>query len=230
MQQDDLYITGSVIVRNGSFYKNGNLFWETKTDEEFLNNAYTNLGLNYPKFYKMDALGKLGILSSDLLLRDIPYQHYQPFETGIVLSNRHASIEADAKYFHSVSEIPSPALFVYTLPNIVIGEISIRYKFKGENAFFVKESFDPVRTTADGVVEFAGVKGGYGNCVIVRHKSGYETLYGHLSRILVKQNQKIETGYEIGKLGSTGRSTGPHLHYEVIKDGIKIDPARFTKL
>jgi len=143
LQQDDLYITGSVIVRNGSFYKNGNLFWETKTDEEFLNNAYTNLGLNYPKFYKMDALGKLGILSSDLLLRDIPYQHYQPFETGIVLSNRHASIEADAKYFHSVSEIPSPALFVYTLPNIVIGEISIRYKFKGENAFFVKESFDP---------------------------------------------------------------------------------------
>jgi len=95
---------------------------------------------------------------------------------------------------------------------------------------FSGDSGDPVRTTADGVVEFAGVKGGYGNCVIVRHKSGYETLYGHLSRILVKQNQKIETGYEIGKLGSTGRSTGPHLHYEVIKDGIKIDPARFTKL
>lgn len=89
---------------------------------------------------------------------------------------------------------------------------------------------DPVRATAEGIVSFAGVKGGYGNCVIVKHKNGFETLYGHLSKILVKQNQKIESGYQIGELGSTGRSTGPHLHYEVIINGVKTDPAKFTKL
>lgn len=140
--QPSAYISAYVIVKEGSFFKNGVQVHHAQTDELFLNNAYTALALNYPKFYKMDALGKLGILTTDVLLKDIPYQDYQPFETGIVLSNHNASIEADVNYFNSVSEIPSPALFVYTLPNIVVGEISIRYRFKGENAFFVQENFE----------------------------------------------------------------------------------------
>jgi len=95
---------------------------------------------------------------------------------------------------------------------------------------FRGETGETVKTTADGVVVFAGVKGGYGNCVIVQHKNGFQTLYGHLSKINVAQEQKIKSGEKIGEVGSTGRSTGPHLHYEVLINGIRTDPSRFTKL
>jgi murein DD-endopeptidase MepM/ murein hydrolase activator NlpD len=74
----------------------------------------------------------------------------------------------------------------------------------------------PVRTTADGVVEFAGVKNGYGNCVIIKHQGVYSTLYGHLSGFAsgMKRGQRIEQGHLIGYVGMTGWATGPHLHYE----------------
>src|ERR1700754_2578353 len=85
---------------------------------------------------------------------------------------------------------------------------------------------DPVKTTADGKVIFTGRKGGYGNCIIIKHKNDFETLYGHLSRINVKEGQAVSTGDVIGKVGSTGHSTGNHLHYEVRKNGKPINPAR----
>ena len=69
-------------------------------------------------------------------------ERYKPGEVGIVFANANASLDADLNYWESVKKIPSPALFVYTLPNIVIGEICIRNNFKGENAFFVQEKFD----------------------------------------------------------------------------------------
>lgn len=88
---------------------------------------------------------------------------------------------------------------------------------------------EAIQSTADGVVEFAGTKGGYGNCVILKHKNGFHTLYGHLSKISIKENQKIVSGQKIGELGSSGRSTGPHLHYEVHINGERVDPSRFVK-
>ncbi len=84
-----------------------------------------------------------------------------------------------------------------------------------------------VLATADGVVEFAGWYGDYGKTVIIRHPSGYLTLYGHLSQIDVKEGQKVKAGDVVGRVGSTGRSTGPHLHYEVIKDNKPMDPSKF---
>lgn len=83
---------------------------------------------------------------------------------------------------------------------------------------------NPVRATAAGRVVFARRRGGYGNCVIVKHQHGLKTLYGHLSKILVKKGEEVNVGQVIGKLGSTGRSTGPHVHYEIINDGRKTDP------
>jgi len=83
---------------------------------------------------------------------------------------------------------------------------------------------------ARGVVEFAGLRGGFGNCIMLKHGNGFETLYGHLSKILVRVDQKIEIGQQIGNIGSTGRSTGPHLHYEVHKNGQQINPASFLTL
>ncbi|SMC37541.1 M23 family metallopeptidase [Moheibacter sediminis] len=89
---------------------------------------------------------------------------------------------------------------------------------------------EPVKSTARGKVIFAGEKGGYGNCVIIKHANNFETLYGHLSEISVKENQSVEVGEAIGKLGNTGRSTGPHLHYEIIYNGDKVNPEDYLNL
>jgi len=88
----------------------------------------------------------------------------------------------------------------------------------------------PVKAMAKGEVSFAGIKGGFGNCIILKHGNGFETLYGHLSKILVSVGEQINVGQQIGKIGSTGRSTGPHLHYEVHLNGKQINPASFLTL
>jgi murein DD-endopeptidase MepM/ murein hydrolase activator NlpD len=86
----------------------------------------------------------------------------------------------------------------------------------------------PVYATADGIVKLAGNTGdGYGNHVIINHGYGYQTLYGHLFRIKARVGQKVKRGEVIGWVGSTGKSTGPHLHYEVHKNGRPLDPIYF---
>ena len=87
-----------------------------------------------------------------------------------------------------------------------------------------------VRGAAKGTVIFAGVKGGYGNCVIISHGNGLATLYGHLSQILVKTNQVINVNQVIAKSGNSGRSTGPHLHYEVHKNNTPVNPKLFMNI
>ncbi|MBW8359660.1 MAG: M23 family metallopeptidase [Weeksellaceae bacterium] len=84
-----------------------------------------------------------------------------------------------------------------------------------------------VRCTAAGTVIFAGQKGGYGNCVIVSHGNGLATLYAHLSDILVRANDKVKVNHVIAKSGNSGRSTGPHLHYEVHKNNTPVNPKLF---
>ncbi|MGK2864241.1 MAG: peptidoglycan DD-metalloendopeptidase family protein [Chitinophagaceae bacterium] len=86
----------------------------------------------------------------------------------------------------------------------------------------------PVFATANGTVITAGNKGnGYGNHVIINHGYGYETLYGHMVKVKSKPGQKVTRGEIIGWVGNTGKSTGPHCHYEVHKNGNKIDPVYF---
>lgn len=87
-----------------------------------------------------------------------------------------------------------------------------------------------VRSAAAGKVIFAGVKGGYGNCVIISHGNGLDTLYGHLSAVLVKANDVVKVNDVIAKSGNTGRSTGPHLHYEVHKNNTPVNPKLFLNL
>jgi len=88
---------------------------------------------------------------------------------------------------------------------------------------------DPVRATATGKVTIAGWEGGYGNMVEIDHGNGLATRYGHLSKILVKVGQLVRIGEEIGKIGSTGRSTGPHLHYETRINDEPVDPQKFLR-
>lgn len=87
-----------------------------------------------------------------------------------------------------------------------------------------------VKSTASGKVTYAGRRGGYGNCIVINHGNGFETYYGHLSRILISEGAQVKAGDNIGKIGSTGRSTGPHLHYEIHKNGKIINPRSFLTL
>lgn len=87
-----------------------------------------------------------------------------------------------------------------------------------------------VRSAAAGKVIFSGVKGGYGNCVIISHGNGLATLYGHLSELLVKPNDLVKVNSLIAKSGNSGRSTGPHLHYEVHKNNTPVNPRLFLNL
>lgn len=84
-----------------------------------------------------------------------------------------------------------------------------------------------VHATAKGIVVFAGEKSGYGNVVTIDHGYGYMTRYGHNSRLTVKVGDKINKGDVVAKVGSTGRSTGPHCHYEVLVNGIPVNPLKF---
>lgn len=86
----------------------------------------------------------------------------------------------------------------------------------------------PVMATADGLVVHAGPHAGYGNLVILYHSNGVTTRYGHLSRVTVEQGQRVKRGDQIGHAGSTGRSTGPHVHYEVRENDQPVDPMRFV--
>lgn len=86
---------------------------------------------------------------------------------------------------------------------------------------------DPVLAVADGVVSFAGVKGGYGNVVDVDHGNGYVTRYAHNSRLTVRAGDLVRVGQEVAKAGSTGRSTGAHVHFEVWENGRVVNPRKF---
>ena len=88
---------------------------------------------------------------------------------------------------------------------------------------------DAIVATAAGVVSWAGKRYGYGQLVEISHGDGYSTRYGHCQKILVKPGDRVEPGQTVALLGSSGRSTGPHVHYEVLKDGRQINPTRFVR-
>jgi len=97
-----------------------------------------------------------------------------------------------------------------------------------EGVDFTARTSTAVYATGNGHVEkLLRMDRGYGNAVVINHGFGYQTLYAHLSAFAVRQGQKIRRGTLLGKVGNTGKSTGPHLHYEVIKDGRKVNPIYF---
>jgi len=103
------------------------------------------------------------------------------------------------------------------------GEFHSGVDFKGEYG-------DPIFATADGYVRSSDWYGGYGNAVVIEHTGGLTSLYGHLSKVNVNTGQFVKAGEIIGFLGSTGRSTGPHIHYEIRKNEEDIDPSEFFSI
>jgi murein DD-endopeptidase MepM/ murein hydrolase activator NlpD len=85
----------------------------------------------------------------------------------------------------------------------------------------------PVMATADGTVSFLGRRGHLGKTVVIDHGNGFETVYGHVDDFRIKEGDRVARGQVIAHMGNTGRSTGPHLHYGVVKDGVPVNPNKY---
>jgi hypothetical protein len=124
------------------------IFNQKKTkmsDSDFLLAVYRNFEINYPKFFKMDNLSKTGFIAAEFLLKDTSLYGTEPkTDTALFFANKNSSLQTDENFQATIGEeyFPSPSLFVYTLPNIVMGEICIRHKIYGENTFFVSDEFN----------------------------------------------------------------------------------------
>lgn len=143
---------GHIRIEQGSVIQNGQSIFHTPEMKvgRVCRAIYKNLDLDYPKFYKMSALSKLGFLAAEILLREVELSGYDAERIGISLANASSSLHTDRAYQDSMAEKPSPATFVYTLPNIVIGEICIRHGIHGEGVFFIEEEY-----RREGVLEHA---------------------------------------------------------------------------
>jgi len=103
----------------------------------------------------------------------------------------------------------------------------LRKRIMHEGIDIVADYGTPVYATGDGTVSYVGPRGGYGNALEIDHGFGYSTVYGHLSKPMVREGQKVRRGQVIALSGNSGLSTGPHLHYEVIRNGVHVDPTSY---
>ncbi len=135
----ELYIQNYCHIRNSKIALNGKTIFESDTNDflTFIKAAYKAFDTGYGKFFKMDDLSKLAFTASELLLADEKEKN-----TALVFSNRAGSLDTDRKHHTTMGDYPSPAVFVYTLPNICLGEISIKHQLYSENAFFVFDHFN----------------------------------------------------------------------------------------
>lgn len=142
------FITRYAHVRNRTLFRQGDVVYRNSEGnlDFFLESAFQALSTGYSKFYKMDPSSKLGFLGAEMVLHNLVLRElYKPEQVALVLANAHGSLDTDIRYFESTKTMASPALFVYTLPNIVAGEVCIRHGIKGENAFFVWPAFDAMQ-------------------------------------------------------------------------------------
>ena len=144
----DLYIKAHCKIKNNQLFFNDELLFKDEEAEDlksFLKSTYKFLELKYGKFFKMDNLSKLTFLASEVILTKTNAKE-ETENIALVFSNNASSLETDRKHQKSIDNLddyfPSPAIFVYTLPNIGIGEVSIRHQLKSENAFFVFNEYN----------------------------------------------------------------------------------------
>src|SRR5258708_489914 len=136
-------------------------------------------------------------------------------------------------YFEDQQALLASAPSIWPVRGWVTSDFSVRLDpYTGERV--MHEGIDiaggmgtPVRSPADGTVVFSGLEGGYGHVLVIDHGYGLKTRYGHLSRIEVKVGEKVKRGQFVAAVGNSGRSTGPHLHYEVRVNGVADNPRKF---
>ena len=139
-KEENLYINRTLVFANGNVSIDGKKIFEQQDNENYValsKRIFRLLEKPYPKFHKMDRISKLAFLSGELLMKNVSFEKYNPEDIAVIISNSSSTIETDKKFQASIAEIPSPAIFVYTLPNIMVGEICIRHNLKGENLFFI---------------------------------------------------------------------------------------------
>ncbi len=137
------------------------------------------------------------------------------------ITNKHNVAKATPSIWPITGRITSP--FGYR-----IAPLSIASEYH-TGVDIANEPGTPVHATADGVVRYSGWANGYGLSMVLDHGFSYSTLYGHLSELLVKEGAQVKRGQIIGRVGSTGTSTGPHLHYEVWLDGSPTNPVKYLQ-
>lgn len=149
LMSDQHVITGYCLVRYDQMVHNDEVVFQQDPSglATFAKQAYNHLGMNYSKFHRMDRLCQLGMITAEGLLQNrVLTDDYDSAKIGLVLANAASSLDTDRKHQAAIKDfnnyVPSPSVFVYTLPNIVAGEISIRNGFRGDNAFFIFEQYD----------------------------------------------------------------------------------------
>lgn len=185
-------------------------------------------------------------------LNDISLAKLPEGNTGSDMSEKIASIESDFKSLadkiaaqkqiinESLGPIKSQLAYLKAKPSIMPVSASITSGFGYRKSPFTSRGSEfhkgvdfaayygqTVSSTGDGMVIFSGWHAGYGRTVIISHGYGITTLYGHNSKLLVKQGDKVKKGQAIAKAGNTGRSTGTHLHYEVKLNGKNVNPSNY---
>lgn len=149
MTANKTYIKSFCKIQNNQILLNGEVVFSTEATvfSDFSKKVYQHLEMAYPKFFKMDNLSKLAFLGAELLLKT-ENDALKENNTALVFANKSSSLDTDLKYQNSIIDAenyyPSPAVFVYTLPNICLGEISIRHQLKSENSFFIFAEYNPV--------------------------------------------------------------------------------------
>lgn len=191
----------------------------------------------------MGPIGKLvggeGRMIADGDSRSLPVPEQDPdlLKSLDTLDKKVKAQEQEARalksYFEDQQALLASAPSIWPVRGWVTSDFSVRLDpYTGERV--MHEGIDvatamgtPVRAPADGTVVFSGVEGGYGHVLVLDHGYGLKTRYGHLSRIDVKVGDKVKRGQFVAAVGNTGRSTGPHLHYEVRVNGVADNPRKF---
>jgi hypothetical protein len=134
--------TKSCKISNQGVTINDSLVYSFDNERNNLEAIYEAFDVQYPKFFKMDNASKLCFLTTEILLQNVDLNSIDQNRRTVLIETKEGCIKADEDYYQSMQTTPSPAQFVYTLPNVMIGEICIRHKIKGENYCLIADSFD----------------------------------------------------------------------------------------
>lgn len=178
----------------------------------------------------------VGVGGGDEPVSDMPVQDFKEtlgqVEQQFSASGQQLNVLASLMFDHQLEQNSVPSRMPIRNTYITSGFGGRADPFDGGSAFHKGVDFhanvgDPVLSVADGVVSYAGVRGGYGNVVEVDHGNGYVTRYAHNSRLVVKVGDLVRAGQQVARAGSSGRSTGAHVHFEVWADGRVVNPRKF---
>lgn len=220
---------------------------KVSVDKYSLNSQLSQVNSKLETYDSLQLSRKLNKIDNNLTMIDSYLQNRGIIETGNAGGEPSMKKNESITYIDKIDYYEKQSLVFYnTLRDIPIGlpysgPRSSDYGYR-RNPFgglsgefhpgidFKGPMGDPVYATADGVINRCDWYNGYGNAVVIDHNSGYQTLFGHLTKVNVEQGQQIKAGDVIGYIGTTGRSTGPHLHYEIRQNGDDISPEPFLKV